>query len=448
MSNDNKPKIQIVSVTRGAAGLKRVPSVSNQYLQPFASANPIHSVSVAPPTRYPAVYQGDGIVLCCEDGHSSNLGNVSALLTGRSRARDRILEAILTNTFSAAGSVIMLSASNGESSVERIAKDCAHRYAQPSRIIRKNSGTPGFTPLAGWSEDNLVSFFCKRIAASYIGHSSMPSDNLRICFKALLHLARSGENEARSIMQGIGSLRDLLKICEESDIPERDCYASKFRSKSEDALLAVQILGDYLRAFQGICVPDAGGVRYSLFSSGLTVLKMNDQTVKELCSAPWYLCQMAGMISEAACGNVTLLVDEVCEDVLTAFSGVMMDQSIRLLVVCDNYMAFGNQDIRARVNSRFRQQFVFTQQESTSAQYWSQLSSEQKVLVKTYNQSGSESHTFLQLPTYTNNEAYGYQEVFRPVYDIGYFTKMNDNEGDLIEINSDTGEAFHHFSLE
>lgn len=446
MSERTKKSIQIIRVSHGTNG-SRPKTGSDGYLQPLNASDPLRSVSDAPPTNHPAVFRGEGIALQCEDGHRTTLGGRSALLTGRSQARDRVLSAILTNEIARGGSVIMLTGSSGEGMVERIARDVCRQYAQPMRVIRKEEGTPGFAPLAGWSVRSVENFFCKKIAAAYIGHSAMPSDGLRMSFNALIHLARSSEQAARRMIGGAASTQALLEICQMAEIPEQDEYARLFRSCSEDALRAVQILGDYLRTFERICVSDAGGERYNLFSSGLTVLKMNDQSVQEFGTAPWYLCQMAGMIGEIAPGGVTLLVDSVSEEVLRAFSGVLMNQQVRLLVVCENYAAFGSQELRSRFNTRFKQQFIFTQQEGESARYWSMLSGERKVLTNTYNTGSGNSHSFLQLPTYSYNQGTAYAEVFRPKLEITHFTEMSLNEGELLEVNSQTGEAFHHFSL-
>ena len=75
------------------------------------------------------------------------------------------------------------------------------------------------------------------------------------------------------------------------------------------------------------------------------------------------------------------------------------------------------------------------------------LSGERKVLTNTYNTGSGNSHSFLQLPTYSYNQGTAYAEVFRPKLEITHFTEMSLNEGELLEVNSQTGEAFHHFSL-
>ena len=162
MSERTKKSIQIIRVSHG----------------PNAS-DPLRSVSDAPPTNHPAVYRGDGIVLQCEDGHRTRLGGRSALLTGRSPARDQVLSAILTNEIAGGGSVIMLTGSSGEGEVERIGREICRQYAQPMRVIRKEEGTPGFAPLSGWSVRSVENFFCKKIAAAYIGHSAMPGAKQR-----------------------------------------------------------------------------------------------------------------------------------------------------------------------------------------------------------------------------------------------------------------------------
>ena len=446
-------RIKIVRVSPGLA--QRSPAREPDVRGP-ASLSPagggallaeLMPLSVIPAGRRPAVYRGRGVSLVCDDGYSAVLGQDSALLTGFSSARDEILRAILLNRLSGAGSVLLLTGSESDSEVMRVARDTATQCSQSVRHIRNGGATPGFTPLAGWRERDVVDFFHRTVARAYTGQNAAPGDGVRMCFIEWRRLAEISQDARQLLQMGVSDIRDALLCCERAPLPreEQDRIACLMQNRQDDCRLAAQIIGDYLRAFEDVCV--SGRERYNLFSPGLTALHLDSQRTQESASMMWYLCKMTGYLSGRMPDNVTVVVEEnVDAQILAQFSSLLFDASVCLVAVCGNYTALGDESLRSRLSSRMKQQFVFRQQETDSAAHWSSLSGERKVLLASYAQGGSTTYSWLQPSTKSKSDTVTYSPTFRPTLEITHFTGMGDNEGELLEAGQ-AGSLFHHFSL-
>ena len=147
-------------------------------------------------------------------------------------------------------------------------------------------------------------------------------------------LPAPGEDARQLLQMGVSDIRDALLCCERAPLPreEQDRIAHLMQGRQDDCRLAAQIIGDYLRAFEDVCVSDQE--RYTLFSPGLTALHLDSQRTQESASMMWYLCKMTGYLSSRMPGNVTVMVEEnVDAQILAQFSSLLFDASVCLVAV-------------------------------------------------------------------------------------------------------------------
>ena len=443
-------KIKVVKITRRNQPARTAEPASFG----FQAQRALHSaeylpLAVAPTGDCPARWKSAGIRFTCDDGHAFIPGEGGALLSGNSAARDIILFWIFRNRLSLGGNVVLITGSEGDSSITSIGKTAARECGASIHEISSSYATPGFSPLAGWNEQAVSNFFCHTIAGEYTGQNAFPQDSVRQCYLAWKKLAQADDEARRLLMNGVYHIGEVLSCIESSSLSgqDQDRIADLMRSRSNECIQAAQIIGDYLRAFSGVCTNERGAARWHLFSPGLTVLRMTDQAARQTATVPWYLCRMAGYLPGRAGGNVAILVeDNVGVDILNHFSNILFDSSVCLLAVCGSYTGFADESMRTRFNSNIKQQYVFTQQEMNSASYWSQLSGERKVLLPSHTHTRGTTHSWFQPASKTRTDATTYTPTFRPVYEITYFTQMGDYEGELLE-NGSNGSFFHHFSI-
>lgn len=439
MQEKVKPRIHIVRVTH----------IEPELQSPVRrTAAPLQCFSTEQPVTHPALFRSpEEIELVCDDGHRTQLGAANALLCGCAPARETILSYIMENQLAHGRNVLLLTGRGMGSEAVRLLEEAAHSWEQPVRYISGRTKTPGFAPLAGWPKEKVEDFFCRKLAAEYLGsHARRPSDRVRTNFRQLMELAQECPDAAEKLYRGAG-VQDLLDCCEQlPDTPQTEEMARAFRNGGEDCTLAAQLIGDFLRAFQSLCTASRSGERYSLFSPGAVVLGLEDNAVNDPGTVPWYLCRMAEMLEELPHTKVTVILDAVGSGVLAAFSDLLLNAQVRVIAVCDLLRALGNETELARFKGRFRQQFVFTQQDE-GAEYWSKLSGERELLKKEYTRSRGSSFSLFQFGT-SRQESVAYRREYRPVLELSHFVQLADNEGELLETGSRTGQAFHHFSVE
>ncbi len=387
------------------------------------------------------------ITLKCEDGYSTELGRVGTVFSGRSAARDLLLTASLYNILSEAGSVIVLTNSR-HSSAAKCTEKAAKEYHQPVRYFGNSDATPGFYPFGGWTNEDIVSYFYKCIAPEYVGQNGRPSDAVRLSINALLSLAHRSGNYMELIEDGVNNINVVLSQLEQAGISddEAERYAAHFRNNVQESILALQILGDYVREFSSICIPNSRNERYSLFSSGATIIEINEQAADLLSSKIWYLCKMVSMLRSVAAQGITIVVDNMSDIILSKFSSMLLNEDVIPLIVYGSISAFLDTDISKHILSRISSQFVFSQNDLQSAEYWSKFSGERRILVETYTKNDSTTSGGLHFPSYTKGASKSYSEVFRPNLDVNHFRSLRENEGDLFECG--TSQLFHHFSIE
>ena len=400
------------------------------------------------PTEHPAFMSAgsEGITLTCEDGHIARLGDGGTAFAGRSEAGERLLLAAFRNVLSTAGSVVVLTNSL-QSLSTRCAAQAARTYGQPVRYISEGYATRGFYPLAGWTDSQVELYFNKYVAPAYIGHNAMPSDTVRLSIKALISLARRYPTFLDLLGDGAGSVNAVLGALEDAGVPEAEAerHASLFRGDPQACILAMQILGDYIRALGAVCRPAADGERYSLFSPGVTLIEINDQAAEIQSSMIWYLCRMAGVLGSMHGTRLTVAAEDISDDVLSSFSALLLNDNVDPFIVYGSFKAFLDCRIAMRLLTRIDKQFVFTQNDAESAEYWSRLSGERKVLTRSYGSQESVSRAFLQFPQRTRGSTRTYNEVYRPNLEVSHFLGLAPDEGELFENAGDF--PFHHFSV-
>lgn len=449
MQEKARPRIRVVRMDH----IDSMPQTSTRQTppQPVRSAQAAHlqCFSTEQPVTHPALCQSpEEIELVCDDGHRAQLGAVNALLCGCAPARETILSYIMENQLAHGRNVLLLTGRGMRSETVQVLEEAAHSWEQPVRYISGRTKTSGFAPLAGWSQEQIEYFFCQKLAAEYLGsHACRPSNRVRTNFRQLLDLVRQCPDAAEKLYRG-AEVQDLLDCCEQlPDTFQTEEMARAFRNGGEDCALAARLIGDFLRAFQPLCTAaDHGSERYSLFSPGAVVLGLDDNAVNMPGTIPWYLCRMVETVDELPCAKVTVILDAIGSGALAAFSDVLLNAQVRVIAVCDLLRALGDETEQARFRGRFRQQFIFTQQDE-GAEYWSKLSGERELLKKEYSQSRGSSFSLFQFGI-NRQESVTYRREYRPVLELNHFTQLADNEGELWETGSRTNHAFHHFSVE
>lgn len=438
-------KVTIQGISREYSADERTSTVLVRTGDGSEGAQALLTVS---PTEHPAFMSAgsEGITLTCEDGHIARLGDGGTVFAGRSAAEESLLVSAFGNVLSTAGSVVVLTNSRYSSSA-RCAAQAAATYGQPVRYISEGAATAGFYPLAGWTDSEVELYFNKYVAPAYIGHNAMPSDTVRLSIKALISLARRYPAFLGLMRDGAGSVNAVLEALEDAGVPEAEAerHASLFRGDPQACILAMQILGDYIRALGAVCTPAANGERYNLFSPGVTVIEINDQAAAIQSSRIWYLCRMAGMLGSVSGVRLTVAAEDISDDVLSSFSALLLNDNVDPFIVYGSFKAFLDCRIAMRLLARIDKQFVFTQNDAESAEYWSRLSGERKVLTGSYGSTQSVTHSFLQFPQRTRGSTRTYNEVYRPNLEVSHFLGLAPDEGELFENAGDF--PFHHFSV-
>ena len=389
--------------------------------------------------------------LTCCDGFTTVLGGERhVFLTGTGRGCEELLGMLALHALADDGSVLFLTGDRGErGGCCAVLKQVCDRCGLPLRGVGEQEAGR-FLPFANWTQQQMLSFFSQRVAGAYAGQGAAPEADMTGCLMDLFELLEADPAFGECLADPRFSYETALERCGQADMPEpeRSRLCHHMMNHTDTLMKAQAMLREFIVAFGG-GTSCPGGQAYSIFSPGVNRVTLDGQSAMSRGSQPWFLMQMVGCINSltAAHPRITVLVDRLSPDILQSVMSLISNSDVRIIMVAGSVMELGDQAAAASILSRSGQVFIFRQQDRSAAEYWSALSGDRKVLVRSSNTGTSVSTQPWHFATRGASTGHGYTEAFRPKIPAGEFAALRDDQAYLYMPDGRSGEAFHPFAI-